>query len=192
MHTENKISLRQTLNKFNELSDAEFSEFLKICEYNEFTKKDFLLKSGNYNHGIYFIISGAVGLYELIDGKDMYQNFFLENEFANELKSLTTQFPSTKNLIALTETKSYYLSRIKLLELYEKSISFERLGRRLLEHILNGQNEISYVLQSLKPEERYEYLENKRPKLLREVPLTYLASYLGLARETLSRIRARK
>ena len=192
MHTENKISLRQTLNKFNELSDAEFSEFLKICEYNEFTKKDFLLKSGNYNHGIYFIISGAVGLYELIDGKDMYQNFFLENEFANELKSLTTQSPSTKNLIALTETKSYYLSRIKLLELYEKSISFERLGRRLLEHILNGQNEISYVLQSLKPEERYEYLENKRPKLLREVRLTYLASYLGLARETLSRIRARK
>ncbi|WP_108802954.1 Crp/Fnr family transcriptional regulator [Aquimarina sp. Aq107] len=192
MHTENKISLRQTLNKFNELSDAEFSEFLKVCEYNEFTKKDFLLKSGNYNHGIYFIISGAVGLYELIDGKDMYQNFFLENEFANELKSLTTQSPSTKNLIALTETKSYHLSRIKLLELYEKSISFERLGRRLLEHILNGQNEISYVLQSLKPEERYEYVENKRPKLLREVPLTYLASYLGLARETLSRIRARK
>ncbi|WP_299767644.1 hypothetical protein [uncultured Dokdonia sp.] len=68
MHTENEISLRQTLDKFNKLNDSKFSEFLKVCEYNEFSKKDFLLKSGNYNHGIYFIISGAVDLYEFIGG----------------------------------------------------------------------------------------------------------------------------
>ncbi len=192
MNLENEISLRQTLDRFNVLSDVEFSEFLKVCEYREFSKKDYLLKSGNYNHGIYFIISGVVGLFELIDGEKMYQNFFLENEFANELKSLSTQTPSTKNLIALTTINSFYLNRKKLLELYDKSASFERLGRKLLEHILNGQNEISYVLQSLKPEKRYEYLEIERPELLKSIPLTYLASYLGLARETLSRIRARK
>lgn len=192
MNTENETSLRLTLNKFNELNDIEFSEFLKVCEYQEFLKKDYLLKSGNYNNGIFFVISGAVGLFELIDGKEMYQNFFLEGEFANELKSLTTKTQSTKNLIALTKTTSFYLSRKKLLELYDKSVSFERLGRKILEYILNGQNEISSVLQSLKPEERYEYLENKRPKLLKLIPLTFLASYLGLARETLSRIRAKK
>lgn len=192
MQSENEITLRNTLDKFNPLTDMEFQEFLTVCEYKEFSKKEYLLNSGNYNHGIYFVISGAVGLFEQIDGKEMYQNFFLEREFANELKSLTTQTPSTKNLIALTDTTSFHLSRKKLLELYEKSVSFERLGRKLLEHILNGQNEISYVLQSLKPEERYEYLENKRPNLLNTIPLTYLASYLGLARETLSRIRAKK
>lgn len=192
MHSENEIVLRNTLNKFNALTDTEFSEFLNVCEYKEFSKKEYLLKSGNYNHGIYFVISGAVGLFEQIDEKEIYQNFFLEREFANELKSLTAQTPSTKKLIALTDTTSFNLSRKKLLELYEKSFSFERLGRKLLEHILNGQNEISYVLQSLKPEERYKYLENKRPNLLNTIPLTYLASYLGLARETLSRIRAKK
>lgn len=180
------------MDKFNTLSDSEFSEFLKVCKYTEYSKKDYLLKSGNYNHGIFFVISGAVGLFELIDGKEMYQNFFLNNEFANELKSLTTQTPTTKNLIALSDTTCFYLNRKELLKLYDKSVSFERLGRKLLEHILNGQNEISYVLQSLKPEERYQYLENNRPNLLKSIPLTYLASYIGLARETLSRIRAKK
>ncbi|GAA3521555.1 Crp/Fnr family transcriptional regulator [Aquimarina addita] len=192
MHTKDEISLRKTLDKFNILNDSEFSDFLKVCEYKEFSKKEYLLLSGNYNHGVYFVISGTIGLFELINGKELYQNFFLESEFANELKSLTTQTPSTKNLIALTKTTSFYLSRTKLLELYDKSIEFERLGRKLLEHILNSQNEISYVLQSLKPEERYKYLENKKPRLLKSIPLTYLASYLGLARETLSRIRAKK
>lgn len=192
LYSENEIILRKALDKFNVLNDTEFSDFLSVCEYMEFAKKQYLLKSGNYNHGIYFVISGTVGLFELIDGKEMYQNFFLECEFANELKSLTTQTPSTKNLIALSDTTLFHLSRKELLELYEKSISFERLGRKLLEHILNAQNEISYVLQSLKPEERYSYLENKRPNLLNNIPLTYLASYLGLARETLSRIRAKR
>lgn len=192
MLSENEIILRNTLDKFNALSDTEFSEFLAVCEHKDFSKKEYLLKSGNYNYGIYFVISGAVGLFELIDGKEIYQNFFLEHEFANELKSLTTQTPSAKNLIALVDTICFYLSRKELLKLYERSASFERLGRKLLEHILNGQNEISYVLQSLKPEERYEYLENKRPKLLNTIPLTYLASYLGLARETLSRVRSKK
>ncbi|UII75161.1 Crp/Fnr family transcriptional regulator [Flagellimonas sp. HMM57] len=192
LYSANETILRKTLDKFNVLNDTEFSDFLNVCEYKEFAKKQYLLKSGNYNNGIYFLISGAVGLFEPIEGKEMYQNFFLEREFAHELKSLTTQTPSTKNLIALSDTTLFHLSRKKLLELYEKSISFERLGRKLLEHLLNGQNEISYVLQSLKPEERYAYLENKRPNLLHTIPLTYLASYLGLARETLSRIRAKR
>ncbi|TNE55763.1 MAG: Crp/Fnr family transcriptional regulator [Bacteroidetes bacterium] len=192
MYSENEIILRRTLDKYHVLTDEEFSDFLKVCEYKSFSKKECLLEAGNYNYGIYFVISGTVGLFELIDGKEMYQNFFLPGEFANELKSLTTQSHSTKNLIALDATESYHLDRQQLLNLYEQSASYEKLGRKLLEHLLAGQNELSHVLQSLKPEERYRYLEEYRPKLLNAIPLTYLASYLGLARETLSRIRAKK
>ena len=121
----------------------------------------------------------------------MYQNFYVKGEFANEIKSLTTETQSTKYMIALSSVKTFYIERKNLLTLYEKSISFEKLGRKLLEHILNHQNEITQVLQSLKPEERYRYLEKSRPDLLESIPLTYLASYISLARETLSRIRAR-
>lgn len=192
MYSEKEIILRKTLDKFNPLSDAHFQDFLRITELKQFGKKEFLLESGNYHKGIYFVIEGSVGLFELINGKEMYQNFFLKNDFAHELKSLSTQTPSTKNLIALSKISCFYISRTELLKLYDRSNAFEKLGRRLLENMLNGQNEISYVVQSLKPDERYAYLENKRPELLNNIPLTYLSSYLGLARETLSRIRAKK
>lgn len=192
MNYDKQIVLRETLTKFNALNDDEFLDFLSACEYREFSRKEYLLKTGQYNNGIYFVISGTVGLFELIDGKEMYQNFFLQGEFANELQSLTTQSHSTKNLIALDATETFHLSRKKLLKLYEKSVSFEKLGRKLLEHVLASQNEIFSLLQSLKPEERYTYIERNRPNLLNSIPLTYLASYLGLARETLSRIRAKR
>jgi len=184
--------LLDTLNTFHKLSFEEFTEFLNACNYQTFKKKEHLLISGEYHRGIYFIISGSVGLYELIDGKEMYQDFYLPGTFAHELKSLTTQQQSDKNLIALSATNVYYLDRQKLLNLYEKSPVYERLGRNLLEHLLTQQHELSSALQSLKPEERYQYLQEKNPEFLQSIPLTYLASYLGLARETLSRIRAKK
>lgn len=191
-YTTEESLLRITLNNFHSLTDEEFDQFLEVCEFKEIKRKEFVLRQGNYNHGISFVISGAVGLYETIDGRDMYQNFFMENEFAFELKSLTTKTTTVKNLVALSDTKYFFLNRGKLLSLYDLSTSVERLGRKLLEHLLEKQSEISYVLQCLKPEKRYEFLEKHRPKLLRQIPLTYLASYLGLARETLSRIRSKR
>ena len=171
MNYDKQIVLRETLTKFNALNDDEFLDFLSACEYREFSRKEYLLKTGQYNNGIYFVISGTVGLFELIDGKEMYQNFFLQGEFANELQSLTTQSHSTKNLIALDATETFHLSRKKLLKLYEKSVSFEKLGRKLLEHVLASQNEIFSLLQSLKPEERYTYIERNRPNLLNSIRL---------------------
>ena len=150
-----------------------------------------MLEAGQYNNGIYFVLSGVIGLFELIDGKEVFQNFFLANDFANELESLTSKNTSRKNLIALSEAKCFYLDRSELLGLYEKSIVYERLGRKLLEHILAGQNELSALLQGLKPHERYAYVQERRPELLNAVSLTHLSSYLGVARETLSRIRGK-
>ena len=187
-----EIDLRTTLDRFHKLSNNEFAQFLEVCTYREFSKKDILLKAGNYNYGIYFIISGVVGLSELIDGKEIYQNFFLKSEFAFELQSLSSQSYSKKELIALADTQAYYLNRNKLLNLYDQGLTFERLGRKLLEHMLKEQNEITNALQSFKPEERYTFLKRHRPELLHAVPLTYLASYLGIARETLSRIRSKR
>ena len=192
MYSENENILRNALKNYHVLNDDEFMDFLEICEFKSFAKKEYLLASGSFNYGLYFVISGIVGLNELVDGKEVFQDFFQHSEFAFELKSLTSQQHSTKNLITLEPSTVYFLNRKKLLALYEKSHSYEKLGRKLLEHLLSRNNDLSYVLQALKPIERYQYLEKNRPDLLHTIPLTYLASYLGIARETLSRIRAKK
>lgn len=191
-YLDRELLLRETLDKFHKLNTSEFDQFLEVCEFKSYNKKSYLLELGDLNKGIHYIISGVVGLFEIIDSKEMFQNFYLQGEFGNELKSLTTGARASKYMIALEPTETFFLNRKKLLALYEKSNSFEKLGRKLLEHILNKQNEISYILQSKKPEDRYHYLQEHRPELLQKVALTYLASYIGITRETLSRIRAKK
>ncbi len=184
--------LRETLDGFHTLKDEEFERFLAITQHQTFKKKSYLLHQGNYHSGIYFIISGAVGLYEFENGKENFLDFFLKKAFATDLESLSAQKVSKKNLRALSDCETFFIPRNSLLELYNVSHAFERLGRKMLEHIITEQHKFINVIKSLTPQEQYRYIERNRPELLQQVSLKHLASYLGLARETLSRIRAQK
>ncbi len=192
MHLAFQKQLRTTLDQFEVLNDDEFANFLEVCKLQEFKKKDYLLRAGQVNRGIYFVLSGSIGLFEIVHGNEVYHNFFLPHDFANDLKSLSSEQPSSKNLIALADGACLYFQRNALRQLYEESISYERLGRKLLEYVLKNQIELSEVLQALKPKQRYQYILEHKPALLNAVSLTHLSSYLGIARETLSRIRAQQ
>ncbi|WP_299894141.1 Crp/Fnr family transcriptional regulator [uncultured Aquimarina sp.] len=183
--------LKTTLHNFHKLTDEEFKEFLKISEYKTLAKKEFLLQNGQYNHGILFVTKGILGLYELINTKEIYTSFFSVSDFATEISSLASQNTSNKNIVAISDTEGFFIKRTELLQLYDKSISFERLGRKLLEHLLSEQHTFTTMLTSLKPEDRYKYLLEHNPELIQQIPVQYLASYIGVARETLSRIRKR-
>ncbi|GMN05374.1 hypothetical protein MTsPCn5_07620 [Croceitalea sp. MTPC5] len=135
------------------------------------------------------MVDGTIGLFEVTDGREDYLEFFLLGSFACDLESLSTQTTSKKNLMAMSDCSVLYIPRAKLLELYEVSPSYERLGRKMLEHLVASQHQFAAILKNLSPQEKYAFIKEKRPQLLQQVPLKYLASYLGLARETLSRIR---
>ncbi len=190
MNNENQI-LHTTLNQFNTLTDEEFEQFLAVTQLQEFKKKEHLLREGNYHNGLYFVIEGVVGLFELTNGKEVYLDFFLSTNFATDLESLTSQTVARKNLVALDDCRTFFLPRKELLKLYDVSPAYERLGRKMLEHIITEQHKLTSVIKSLSPKEQYDYIENNRPELLQTVSLSHLASYLGLARETLSRIRGK-
>ncbi|WP_299213344.1 Crp/Fnr family transcriptional regulator [uncultured Aquimarina sp.] len=189
--TDTETILKSTLVSFHKLTDAEFNNFLVITKFKKLKKKEFLLESGCYNPGMLFITKGIVGLYEIINSKEVYTSFFRSSDFASEITSLASQKTSAKNLIAITDVEGFYIRRNDLLQLYDKSASFERLGRKLLEHLLSEQHKFTSMLTSLKPEDRYKYLLKNNPELIKRIPLQYLASYIGVARETLSRIRKR-
>ncbi len=191
MNNKNQM-LRNTLHQFNVLTDEEFEQFLSVTQLQEFKKKDYLLCEGNYHNGLYFVIEGVVGLFELNNDREVYLEFFLPTSFATDLESLTAQTVTRKNLVALDDCKTFFLPRKALLALYDVSPSYERLGRKMLEHIITQQHTLTSVIKSLSPKEQYDFIVNNRPELLQMVSLKHLASYLGLARETLSRIRSKR
>ena len=78
------------------------------------------------------------------------------------------------------------------MEAYTKSQQIETFGRKLLEKILSNQEWHSDMFKLLTAEQRYEYLEKQQPEMMRRLTLTQMASYIGISRETLSRIRNRR
>ena len=95
-------------------------------------------------------------------------------------------------MMAIEPTELIYIGKKDLIELYNHSPNFVSFGRKILEHLLIEQEKITSLLLTLKPKERYEKLLQDKPALFQSIPLQYIATFLGMKRETLSRIRGRK
>lgn len=183
--------LKTTLDQFHPLSEDDFAVFLAIGQPISFEKKEFILRAEETCRGFYFIQSGSMRLYELHNGKEIHRDFFLEGDMATDLNSLRNKAPSLLNLVALEDTETLFFSGQEMFALYEQSPRFVELGRRILEVKLLGQMEFTAMLLSLTPQERYQHLQEHRPELIQRIPLQHLATYLGMTRETLSRVRGK-
>ncbi len=142
---------------------------------------------------IYFVESGYLKccLYNK-DGKEINLQFALENTFITNLKSLRTGAPSEYTILAGEPSTLWTFDKEDLLRLYGLSPEIESFGRRLLESLLIAQEEHGNLFKLHTPLERYHYLVQHQPELIQRVSLSQLSSYLGIARETLSRIRKQK
>ena len=181
--------LRKTIHRLQPLTDTEFAQFLNRTQRKSYPKRAVLLRAGEVCRGIYFIESGVVGLHHEVDGKEIFQDFFLETAFATDIASLTSQTPARRALVAIEPVSAIYCSRAALLELYAVSPNFREFGRKLLENLLVVQTDQTATYLTLDARARYARLLNERPEWIQRIPLQYLATYLGVARETLSRLR---
>ena len=181
--------LRETIHRLQPLTDAEYAQFLDRTQRKSYPKREVLLRVGEVCRGIYFVEAGVVGLYHEVDGKEVYQDFFLETEFATDTASLSSQTPARRALVAIEPVSVVYCSRVALLELYAVSPNFREFGRKLLETLLVAQGDQTATYLTLDARARYAHLLRERPEWIQRIPLQYLATYLGMARETLSRLR---
>lgn len=118
--------------------------------------------------------------------------FTFENEFVTDFESLTKQQPSEVVICALEKMEAVYFSRKSLIDLYKQVPVFVEVGQRIMENLLIQKDHYATLFTRLSPTERYAHLLHHFPHIIQRVPLYYLASYLGIARETLSRIRQKK
>lgn len=184
--------LRTTVLKLHPLTEEELAQLAAIRAERTYAKGEHLLYAGDVCRGLFFVESGAVGLYGLRDGKEVFQDFFLPGTFATDITSLAGQSPATLFLRALEPTTVAYIRRDDLLELYAKSEGFQHFGRKVLEGLLVARTNHSVRQTTLSARERYDDLTARQPELLERIPLQYLATYLGMTRETLSRARRKK
>jgi CRP-like cAMP-binding protein len=158
----------------------------------QLTRHEHFLQQGEVCRHLGFIAQGYVRLYYLVDDQEITKDFNFENEFCGSYASFIAQRPALFNVIAMEPVRLYTISRDSLLMLYERFPCWQKLGRLSMERmfIRKELREASFLLNS--PEERYEKLVKESPRWVQRVPLKYLASYLGMSPETLSRIRKKR
>lgn len=170
---------------------SEKSEWLLQTAAQEkvFNKKAFLLREGQHCKHIWWIQTGLVKTFYNKDGKEINLEFTTENNFVAQLESLRKQTPSKFFIQAVEAATVLEFDRDKLSDLYLRSEEISHFGRSVITRLLAEQEAHANRFKILSPAERYKHLIRHRPELIQRVSLSQLASYLGISRETLSRLR---
>ena len=175
-----------------ELSDEDLALLMGNAVSRHLKKGELLLKQGEVCRSFYLVEKGYLRTWYNKDGEAINLNFTFEGNFASNLKSFRDRAPSGTNIDAGEDTLVWVFEMNSLTEKFGSNPEVMRFMRRLAMSLLLASEAYSDLFKIYTPTERYRYIEKKNPQLLQRIPLSQMASYLGVKRETLSRIRAKK
>ncbi|SHN01130.1 Crp/Fnr family transcriptional regulator [Mucilaginibacter sp. OK098] len=161
-------------------------------EHKVLQKGDIVLKEGEICTAFYFVESGHLRTCYNKEGVKINMHFHLEGSITSDHINGKAGIPSEFTIEAGEKSEIWVLNRETLVELCHADPKIMIFGRRLLSRILVDLSAHSNLFRMYTPAERYQYIEKNSPHLLQRVSLSNLASYLGMNRRTLTRIRAKK
>ncbi|XCF04791.1 Crp/Fnr family transcriptional regulator [Tamlana crocina] len=155
-----------------------------------FLKNDTVLKEGQFNNAYYLIKKGLFRSY-VIDykGNEITTGFFGPNEILIEVASLFLRMPSKETIQALTDCEVYKIGFNDFQNLYSTIEGFTEWGRSWMSHQLFMAKHRAVTMHTQSASQRYLSLVQENPQIIKEVPLKYIATYLGITDTSLSRIR---
>ena len=167
----------------------EWKAFTKIVQFKKLKKKDLLLAEGQVCNFIGFLNSGVLREYSYQHGKETTVDFVGENQFATDYQSFILQVPSEQYLEALTDVDLLVLKKEGINTLFDNFKIWERFGRLIIEKVFCQAERKRKKIISTSHEEQYHEFVAAYPQIIQQVPQYYIASYLGLTPEHLSRLR---
>jgi CRP/FNR family transcriptional regulator, anaerobic regulatory protein len=179
----------QYLDSVCPLSDACQEAVADMIKTRTLAKREFLLKAGEVNRHIHFIAHGLLRCYYLKGEVEVTDWLRKETDIVVSIDSYYDQRPGSDFIHAVEDSELYYISKEEEDFLFERFPEFNTLGRLLTRRELRTHHQELRSLKMLTGLERYEYLLKNDPDLVRRVPGAYLASYLDMHPESLSRVR---
>ncbi len=172
------------------LVKSEIQSLSAKLKKKEYKAKTTIIREGSIAHKLYFIESGLLRTYHLLEGKEISTYFASDNQFISTYSSFISQTPSLEVLETIEDSTVYELSYQSLLELYKESLRFEKLGRILAEKNYLCVLDRTLTMQTKTAKDKYlDFIENYDPKIIQRTPQHMIASFLGITPESLSRIR---
>lgn len=174
---------------YSPLSKACQREFIANSKVSMFKRGEIVVRQGQFSKKAYLIVKGCSRAYYLKDGKDISDWFTFENQFMAPIVSFFSEKPSPHYVEFIEDSTVLEFSKDTMDELKNKHHDFERFISLVVTETMLGLCERLYTIQFNKAVERYNHLLSIYPYITNRIPLTHIASYLGITLETLSRIR---
>ncbi len=187
-----KSTILEHLRKTIPITQLEFQKFLSYGVLRVIKRNSYVLEQGKEVSGIYFIKSGCLVTY--FEDKNKFNHvvqFGMDNWWASDIQSAAYNSPSNYTIKALSDTAILHFSYNSLENLISESSSFMNYFRYLFQNALITHQRRIIDNISLPAEQRYESFLKIYPKSELVIPQKYVASYLGITPEFLSKIKAR-
>jgi CRP/FNR family transcriptional regulator, anaerobic regulatory protein len=185
-----KKALYEYINQILRLSEEENRALENILTYKILRKKELFAEIDKVCSKVLFFNKGYFRFYHFDSkGNEITSDFYFAPSFITSYTSLITRKPSFVNVQAMVDMEVLEVQRCDLYELYLQYPAIAQLGRLIAESVAINSEKHLFLLLNQTAEMRYRILLERNPEYVKTIPLQYIASYLGITKETLSRMR---
>jgi CRP-like cAMP-binding protein len=172
------------------LTSDEVALIVATFQPKKLRKKQYFLEEGNVCKYVDFIIKGAMRQYSVDDkGVEHIVQLYIENYWTSDRESAVMLTPSRYNIDAWEDTELLIATVADMLDLIEKVPSFGQMTRLMDQRsFIVSQRRLNSTISNT-AEKRYEEFADNHPQFIQRFPQHLIASFLGITKETLSRIR---
>ena len=155
-------------------------------------KGAFLVKPGQDNDKLFLVLKGVIRGFIKEEGREITTWINEENEVVGTIRNMGLNMPCEEYVQAIEDAVVIAIPFNLMDQMYEQFPESNIIGRKLLEENYRGSEERAYISRIPSAEKRYKRFMQTQAGLLNRIALKYVASYLGMTIETISRVRGRK
>ena len=177
------------INTIYPVNDALKNDLVDRVEIIDVPKKTQLLREGQRPDYVWMVLNGLLRAYYIKDGLEICSSFMQEQHLVVSVNGFYSRQPGYEYIESLEDTTLARIHYDALQQLYREHLEFNFIVRVLtVRYTMLGEERL-FLLRKQTAEERYQHILQHEPELIQRVPLKYIASFLGMNLETLSRIR---
>ena len=180
---------RELARRYSTMTHDELDILESVLIPMKYAKNQTILGEGETCEYIYWVVKGLVRQYYFKNGKELTEYMATENTIVMSIESLFKEKPSSQVIQAIEPTIIYAMQKKELEAVAMRSVNIQILYRKILEESLIISQQRADMLRFESAQDRYQKLVKSSPQLVLRAPLVYIASYLQMTPETLSRVR---
>jgi CRP-like cAMP-binding protein len=184
------LTLIELISSYISLEQKDIDLIKSLFKYISVTKATSLIEAGKPTDKLFFILSGYLRYFKILDtAEELIIHLCAPNSFTTSLNGFFLEKETEETLQTITDCEFLYISRVDLEKLYVTDHKWQFMGRKLMESFLIEKEERIIDQLSLSAHNRYLKLMKNQPDIVLNIPVKYVASFIGIQPESLSRIR---